>query len=340
MEPRKKNPIFVYDAFGLIQFAWNKKWILITLSLLAFIVAIFVSLNIVPRYRSQVILYPAASFSLSRSLVETTTMTMDNRDVLSFGGDFESERLLQILQSKEIRDHVAKKFNLMEHYKINPKSPYPENQLNRKFRGNVKIRRTEFMSIEIGVLDIDPHMASDIANEIAAYVDSTYHNMQKVRAMDAFNIVKNEYESSQNDIRHYSDSLQQLRQKGVIDYESQASALNTAYANALEHGSAQAVDAIKKQMNILAVYGGKYVELSQKLQSEISRMSQLKAKYASSKINIENTIPQVFIVDKARVEEKKVSPKRSIIVMMTTLSTFAVSLILLLMIDNIKARNK
>ncbi len=64
----------------------------------------------------------------------------------------------------------------------------------------------------------------------------------------------------------YSDSLQQLRQKGVIDYESQASSLNTAYANSLEHGNTQAAEAIKKQMNILSVYGGKYVELSQKLQ--------------------------------------------------------------------------
>ncbi len=73
MEPRKKNPNFVYDAFDLIQFVWNKKWILIALSLVAFIVSIIVSLNITPRYRSEVILYPAASISLSRSLVETTT---------------------------------------------------------------------------------------------------------------------------------------------------------------------------------------------------------------------------------------------------------------------------
>jgi len=338
MEPRKKNPNFVYDAFDLIRFVWNKKIILIALSLVAFIVSIIVSLNITPRYRSEVILFPAASISLSKNLVETTTISMDSRDVLSFGGDAESERMLQMLQSNEIRDHVVNKFNLMKHYEIDPSSPYPKNQLNNKFRGNIKFRRTEFMSIEIGVLDTDPKMAADIANEIATYVDSSIHNMQKKRAMDAFNIVKIEYENSQNDIRQYSDSLQQLRQKGVIDYESQASALNTAYANALEHGNNQAAESIKKQMNILSVYGGKYVELSQKLQSEINRLGQLKAKYASYKVNIENSIPQIFIVDKARVEEKKVSPKRTIIVMMSTLSTFALSLILLLIIDNFKAR--
>jgi uncharacterized protein involved in exopolysaccharide biosynthesis len=301
-------------------------------------VSIIVSLNITPLYRSEVILYPAASISLSRNLVETSTISMDSRDVLSFGGDADAERLLQILHSNEIRDHVTKKFNLMQHYEINSSAPFPENQLENKFRGMVKFRRTEYMSIQIGVLDKDPQMASDIANEIVTYVDSTIHKMQKQRAMDAFNIVKKEYETSQDEIRMISDSLQQLRQKGVIDYESQAAAMNTAYANALERGNTQAAETIKKQMNVLSVYGGKYIELSQKLQSEISRLGLLKAKYASYKVNIENAIPQIFIVDKARVEKKKVSPRRMFIVVVSTMSTFALTLFLLLISAHLKAR--
>jgi uncharacterized protein involved in exopolysaccharide biosynthesis len=339
MEPTKKNPSFVYNAYDLIQFVWNKKWILIGLSFVAFVLSILVSLNMTPRYRSQVVIFPAASISLSKNMVETSTISMDSRDVLSFGGDADVERLLQILRSNQIRDHVAKKFDLLKHYKINPSSKYTENQLDNAFRGNVKFHRTEYNSIEIGVLDTDPVMASNIANEVCGYIDSTLHKMQIERAMDAYNIVKGEYESSQRDIRMYSDSLQLLRQKGVTDYESQAAALNTAYANALEKGNSQAVEAIKKQLNILAVYGGKYVELSQKLQSEIGRLGQLKTKYASYKVNIEHTIPQIFVMDKARVEEKKVSPKRLMIVVMSTFSTFAMALILLLVIQNFKARN-
>jgi uncharacterized protein involved in exopolysaccharide biosynthesis len=338
MEPRKKNPDFVYDAYDLMQFVWNKKWILISLSLVAFILAIIVSLNITPRYKSMAVIFPAAQIPMSRNLVETSSISMDSRDILSFGGDGEIERMLQILRSNDIRDHVARKFDLMKHYKIDADSPFPENQLNSRFRGNVKIRRTEFMSIEIGVLDTDPQMASDIANEITTYVDSIFHNILRERVMNAFDIAKNEYESSQRDVRQLGDSLQLLRQKGVMDYESQASALNTAFANALEHGNTQAVEAIRKQMNLLAVYGGKYVELSGKLQSELIRLGQLKDKYASFKVNVENTYPQLFVLDRARVEPKKVSPKRSIIVILTTLSTFAFSLILLLMIDNFKAR--
>jgi uncharacterized protein involved in exopolysaccharide biosynthesis len=338
MEPRKNNQHFVYDAFDLMKFVWEKKWVLIALSLIGFLLSIIISLNITPKYKSQVVLFPAAAISLSKNLVETSTISMDSRDVLSFGADAEAERMLQVLHSNQIRDHIAKKFNLMHHYQIDTASQFPLTQLDGKYKSNVKFRKTEFMSIEINVLDTDPQMAADIANEISVYADSTIHNMQKERARDAFNIVNKEYQSTQNEINKFTDSLQTIRKLGVIDYESQASSLNTAYANALEHGNNQAIESIKKQLAIVTTYGGTYVELTQKLHTEIERLSLLKAKCASYKVNVEQTVPQLFIVDKAYKEERKVSPKRSLIVMISTLSTFAVSLILLLIIDNLKAR--
>jgi len=89
-------------------------------------------------------------------------------------------------------------------------------------------------------------------------------------------------------------------------------------------------------MNTLSKYGGIYVELSQKLESEIQRLGQLKIKYASSKINVEQTLPQIFIVDRAVKAERKAVPRRSIIAFVTTLSTFAFALLLLLILDQIK----
>jgi uncharacterized protein involved in exopolysaccharide biosynthesis len=263
---------------------------------------------------------------------------MDSRDILSFGEDEEAERMLQILHSNQIKDHIVKKFDLMTHYEIDPSSPYPYTQLDNKYKSNVKFKRTEFMSIEIKVLDTDPQLAADIANEIAAYIDSTIHNMQRERALEAFSIVEKEYQSSLQEIDLISDSLQRIRQLGVIDYQSQSASLNTAYANALAQGNTVAANTIKNRMNILSKYGGIYVELSQKLESEIERLGQLKAKYASYRVNVEQTIPQIFIVDKATKAERKAVPRRSIIVIISTLSAFAFTLLLLLIIDNLKAK--
>ena len=340
MEQKANNRVSVNNAFDLVRYAWGKKWILIALSSIALVASIIVSLLITPRFKSGVVLFPAASVSLSKSLVETSSISTDNRDILSFGEDEESERMLQILHSNQIKDHIVRKFDLMAHYEIDLSEAFPYTKLDNKYKSNIKFRRTEFMSIEIEVLDTDPEMAADIANEIAAYVDSTIHNMQWERAAEAFNIVEKEYLNAQHEIKLISDSLQKIRRLGVIDYESQASSLNTAYANAIAQGNKTAAGLIQNRMNTLSKYGGIYIELSQRLESEIGRMGQLKAKYVSSKVNVEQTLPQIFIVDKAVKAERKAVPKRSIIVFISTLSTFALSLLILLIIDQIKSETE
>jgi uncharacterized protein involved in exopolysaccharide biosynthesis len=337
MKQKTENKVFVNNAFDLVRYAWEKKGILIALSSIAFIASLIVSLLITPRFKSGVVLFPAASVSLSKSLVETSSISTDNRDIMSFGEDEEAERMLQILHSNQIKDHIVRKFDLMSHYKINLSEPFPYTKLDKKYKSNIKFRRTEFMSIEIEVLDADPQMAADIANEIAAYIDTTIFNMQRERAVEAYNIVEKEYLNSQHEIDLISDSLKEIRRLGVIDYESQAASLNTAYANALEQGNKTAATTILNRLNTLSKYGGIYIELSRKLESEIARMGQLKAKYVSSKVNVEQNLPQIFIVDKAVKAERKAAPKRSIIVIITTLSIFALSLLLLLIIDQIKS---
>jgi LPS O-antigen subunit length determinant protein (WzzB/FepE family) len=107
METHKNNQNFVFNAFDLIRFAWDKKWILIILSVIAFILSIIYSLNITPRYKSEVVLFPASAVSLSKNLLETYSISMDNRDILTFGVDDDAERMMQILHSNQIKDHIA-----------------------------------------------------------------------------------------------------------------------------------------------------------------------------------------------------------------------------------------
>jgi uncharacterized protein involved in exopolysaccharide biosynthesis len=338
MAKKDNNKGFVYDAFDLIRFAWEKKWLLIGASVAAFIASIIISLSITPRFKSKVIMFPAASISVSKNLVETSVITSDTKDILTFGEDEEAERLLQVLSSDQVRDHVIKKFNLMEHYKIDTASKYPYTQLMNRYKSNVKFHRTEFLSIEIEVLDEDAQMAADMANSIATYIDSVYYNIKYERAQEAYAIVEREYDNSKDVITHLTDSLNKIRAFGVNDYESQSEGLNKAYAEALGAGKMELVKMIQKQLDIMAKYGGIYVELADRLEWEIERNSMLKAKMAAAKVNLESTMSNVFIVDKATKSEKKAVPKRSLIVIMTTLSVFALTLLLLLIIDNIKVR--
>ena len=336
MPKKKKKKGFVYNAFDLIQFAWDKKWILIGVSLVAFIASIIVSLSITPKFKSRVIMFPAASVSVSKNLVETSVVTSDTKDILTFGEDVEAERLLQILYSDKVRDHITQKFHLMQHYDIDTNTTkFPYTQLVNTYKSNVKFRRTEFMSIEIEVLDTDPQMAADIANDIASYVDSAYYQIKLARALEAYNIVENEYNESKTMIEKLTDSLKIIRSLGVYDYESQSEALSKSYGEALGEEKYELAKTIKKQLDIMAKYGGIYVELDYKLEWEVERNSLLKSKMAAAKVNLSSAMTNVFIVDRANKSEQKAVPKRTLIVVVSTLSTFALALLLLLIIDNI-----
>jgi LPS O-antigen subunit length determinant protein (WzzB/FepE family) len=269
MAKNSNNQGFVYDAFDLIRFAWDKKWVLIIISVAAFLISLIVSLQIHPRFRSNVTMFPAASVSVSKNLVETNVITSDTKDILTFGEDEEAERLLQILYSDQVRDNVIARFNLMQHYKIDTSSRYPYTQLMNKYKSNVKFRRTQFLSIEISVLDEDAQMAADIANTIAGYIDSVFYNIKFSRAKEAYQIVEQEYNNSRGSISQMTDSLMIIRSFGINDYESQSEGLNQAYAEALGAGRTEILKTLQKQMDVMAKYGGIYVELSDKLEWEI-----------------------------------------------------------------------
>jgi uncharacterized protein involved in exopolysaccharide biosynthesis len=329
----------VYDAFDLIKFAWDKKWILLGITFLAGLISIFVTLSMPDRFKSTVVMFPAASISISKSLVETSSISMSSQGVLSFGREEDGERMLQILNSNQIKNHIYQKFDLMNHYEIDfDKEKFPYTKLENQWKSNVKFRQTEYLSIEITVFDEDPVYAADIANEIAIFVDSTVHMMQKERAVEAYNIVEREYNAAQAEIKVLSDSLQKIRSLGIIDYQSQAAALNEAYAAALAKGNNSSTRAIDQKLTTLAKYGGIYVELSKKLESSIERLGMLKDKHAAAKVDVEQTLPQIFIVDNALVAERKSEPKRSIIVFLSTVSTFVFVLLILLIYDNAKDR--
>lgn len=336
MGKKKKQKSIVYNAFDLLKFIWDKKWILFFISAAACIVAVFVSLSITPRFASSVVIYPAASVSLSSSLTETSLISVESTDILSFGEQTETERMLQILRSGRIKNYIINKYDLMKHYDIDVASRYPYTQLHKKVKKNITFRRTEYNSIEIVVLDTDSQIAADIANDIVTYIDSIMHQIQHERALEAFRIAEKEYLAAQQEVERLNDSLQEIRGFGVLDYESQVASLSEAYTNALAQSNDEALNEINKKFYLLSRYGGIYIELSKKLENEIERLAQLKNKYVAYKINMEQTIPQVYIIDPAAASEMKAVPKRSLIVIVSTLSTFALALLLLLIIEYFK----
>jgi uncharacterized protein involved in exopolysaccharide biosynthesis len=294
------------------------------------------SFLITPKFKSTVILFPTSTNAVSKALLA------DNfgpkQDVLEFGEEEQAEQLLQILNSSEIRSRVIRKFDLAQHYEIAPDSKYRMTELIDQYNENISFRRTEYMAVEISVMDREPQMAANIANTIADLLDTVKNNMQKERAMKAFRIVASEYNMLKLQIKNLEDSLNNIRKLGINDYETQAEAYNVQLATALSKNNIAGVKAIEERLKVLGEYGGIYVSIRDQLEHEKKQLSAVKTKYEEAKVDAEEDLPAKFVVDRAYKAEKKSYPVRWIIVVVSTISALLLAILVLIIIDNFRKK--
>lgn len=319
------------NSKGILFFI--KKWrsVLITTSLLALISSVVFSLIIEDKYESSVVLFPSTTTSISRALLNDENYK--EKDFLEFGEEEEAEQLIQLLNSNEIRDHIINKFDLMNHYDINPEEEYRKTKLIREYNGNIDFYRTNFMSVKIEVLDTDPQYAADIANEIARMVDFVRDKMLKKHAKQGYKIVKKEYETLLAEINAIEDTLNSIRALGIQDYETQVEVLSDQYGAALVKGNLKAAKTLENKLDTISKYGGKYLSLVQQMEYEREKLSELRKVYAEARVNAESSLDQTFIVNDAYPSEKASYPIRWLIVMTSMLATFLFTLIVLILID-------
>jgi hypothetical protein len=274
--------------------------------------------------------------------------------------------MLQILNSDEIRETIIKKYNLIEHYKISSSDPYPMSQLYDQFKENITFSRTEFLSVRIEVLDIDPQMAADIANDISSLLDSMKTKIQHERANEALKIIETSYFDKMSELKQKEDSLQNLRTLGVIDYRSQSEMLSGAYTTAsslyenetamltvLEKyndqndsiivntkarikGAQAKMKALQSELNKITKYGGASIALNSEISYDRDELSKLKDKYEKLKLDANESLTHQFIVNKAVKSERKSYPVRWLIILVTSMGAFFIALFTIMTIQRYK----
>lgn len=330
MDDKQKDAYSSKSLFRLV--AEYRKSILIILIAAALLAVLFSSpLFITPLYKSTAILYPTSSNSISKVLISTTYQS--NKDILEFGESEQTEQMLQVLNSNRIRDKVIERYHLMDHYGIKPDSRYPYTKLNKLYDSRIRFRRTEYNAVKIIVMDSDPALAAQIANDIAELYDSTMNAMQKEVAVKAFQLVEAEYNSLCSEMAALEDSLNTLRALGVFDYESQVEMLSQQLAVELGKGNKQGVKNIQDYLDVLAQFGGAYYAISEKLDHDRLQLSLVKTKYEEAKVDATEDVPHKFLVTSAFQAEHKTYPIRWIIVTITVLATFVLLLLALSLME-------
>jgi capsular polysaccharide biosynthesis protein len=358
---------YAFDSITILGFFYKwRKEILIVCAIAALAAAVFSGpFFIKPKFKSTVILYPATTNSISKALLNENSFDRD--DPLAFGEEEEAEQLIQVLYSDDIRDEIIRKYDLMNHYDIDSTSKTKFTKLYKRFNDNISFRRTEYMSVEIQVLDTDPEMAAKIANDISNLLDARKNTIQREQALIGLRIVEAQFTAKKAFVNQLNDSLNFFRSQGVFDYDLQTDHLMEQFVSAsagksdaearLEiyraadknekdtsivnnsarlAGSKSTLLTIQKQLDKLSMYGGAYTSVKEQLEKENEELVKFRSRYEKAKIDAEESMPVKFIVNSAKVAEKKHTPVRWLIVVLSTVGAFLMSLLVLIAVENFR----
>ena len=329
MEDKKEN----ISVNFIIDFIGKKKKIFFIVFLFSLLASVIIAYIIPPLYESTAIFFPTQLGGVSKSLL---SQNGDKEDFLQLGDEEVVEQYLQILSSDIIRDKIVKKYKLFEHYKIDRNGKYPYTKLDEKIKDYITFSKTRYQSIRIDVLDPNPEYAANIANDIVNYLDSVVNEMQYQRAYLAYKEVEKKYFGLQQEIALYQDSLSELGEKGIVDYESQSKSLTEAYSTALLKNNKAALSILKKQLDTLAKYGPLYNSLTNYLIFQREQLSILRTKYIEAQVNAELKLPHKYVVKNAQIPEKKAYPIRWLLVVIILTSSLILSLFILLLFEKKK----
>lgn len=326
MEANKATQEFTFNGKNVLSFLFRWRKHLLIINLVAGVVTAGITLLMPNKYQSVHVFYPVVTQSVSRLM---SSNPGNGKDFGAYGEEEEAERALQLLKSSEVRDYVIERFNLWEEYDIRPDEPKAKSKIAKKFDKHVSFRRNEFNAVEISVLHTKPQTAADMANEIAARLDTVKNRIQRERAAEGLRVVHEEYMNLQHRVQEISDSLDVIRKLGINDYVSQSEVLNKEYATALAKGDQRAVKTLEEKLEILSTYGSAYLSLSDALKLQTNNLVFIERKYKEIKTDAETNINQRMVVDYAYPADEKFSPKRSFIVLLSMFFTTILSLFFL-----------
>jgi uncharacterized protein involved in exopolysaccharide biosynthesis len=326
---------------------------IIIFTLIGAALGIILSFIIKPKYEAFTIFYAPANSSISKSVLDNNNL----EGLMEFGSEEQTDQMLQILNSDQIKEKVIQKFNLIAHYEIDQNDKYVITKVKRKFESNAEFKRTDYLAVKITITDENPDYAANMANYVGYILDSLKTNIQQQRTKQAFEIIKIQYFSKKKELDSLQKVLTGLRQKGIYDYLAQSEVLTIAIVKAetqLQEEEARvkvydayknklpdttiirakgrlaaakaAISSLKPRIETFGKYSGDYVENEALFEKQKEALAILQNKYENALVDFGQSINQKFIIDKAQKPEMKSYPNRLLVALITTLVAFLIGL--------------
>ncbi|HTA28425.1 MAG TPA: Wzz/FepE/Etk N-terminal domain-containing protein [Bacteroidia bacterium] len=332
-----ENKPEIFDSGNLLVFIFSRWKPLLVITLMAMVISTAIAFILPEKYKATVVLFPSQNNNLSRAFL--SSQADETKDFLAFGEDNNAEQMLQILKSDQLMFALEKRFNLIKNYNLeNAKDKYY--LLKGNYEELFSYSITQYESIEITVMDKKPDTAALMANEASRLADSIFQGILKQRAINAYLIVKGQFDSATAVANKLEDSMNYYRSIGILNWEYQVKELTAGLADAEVKSNAQAVKDISDKLKTFQQNGKGYWIISNELENNFIWLKQVKTSYEEAKVNAEQKIPSFFIADKATPPDRKSYPIRGLVVAGGTLAALIISLLLLLIANRLKTIKK
>lgn len=282
---------------------WKKQFAIV--SLIAIVCAVIFSTEffIKPKYKSFAIIYPS--------------------NITPYSGESESEQMIQLLESADIRNHIIKKFNLIERYEIDSTAKSYRAALIKTYESNVSIGATKYQSVEIKVIDSDPQVACDMVKEIITALNLKARNLQREKTREVLVVEANQLNLKKRQLDSLNTALLELRVKyQILDYGTQAKEVIKGYVKILSSGKGNSnLKDIDVMMRNLEEKGGEYYEKMALYNSCLAAYNTIKIEYDNVWKDLNKELTYTNIVTPPFASDKKDYPVRWLIVLISLIST-------------------
>lgn len=270
---------------------------------------------ITPQYKSTAYVYPV--------------------NIIPYSMETPTEQLLQLFSSSDVRDMMVKRFRLPDYYEIDTASSSGKSRLFLVYEEHVTVRRTEYESVRIDILDKDPVVASEMVSALVHFVDVKARAVQREKTAEVVQIYADQLRQKRMQLDSIDRLLGDLRVRyGLLDYKIQSKEVMKTYLKiAGSNSQLSQYKGVDSMYNHLQHKGGDLIALSSQEKSLLDDYNLIKTNYDQAVSDLTKELTYTNIMANPFPADSKSYPVRWIIVLVSMLATFLLAFVMFIVIE-------